>query len=185
MDPMNQLIVAILAGGLGTRLRSVVSDRPKVLAEIGGKPFLAYLLDHLSSFGFGTVVLCTGYLGEQIAQRFGKRYGEMELFYSQESSPLGTAGALRLALPLLKSESALVVNGDSFCDADLRGFWEWHREREADASMLLVEVPDTRRYGRVSVDNKGRVIRFEEKNEEGAPGWINAGIYLIRRRLLE
>ncbi|NLC70793.1 MAG: galactokinase, partial [Desulfuromonadaceae bacterium] len=105
--------------------------------------------------------------------------------YSQEASPLGTAGALRLALPLLKSESALVVNGDSFCDADLRGFWEWHRGREADASMLLVEVPDTRRYGRVSVDNEGRVIRFEEKNEEGAPGWINAGIYLIRRRLLE
>ena len=106
---------AILAGGLGTRLRSVVKDRPKVLAEIRGVPFLTYLLDQLAAAGVRDVVLCTGYMGEQVRSAFGDSYGGMCLSYSQESSPLGTAGALRLALPLFKSSSVLVMNGDSFC----------------------------------------------------------------------
>jgi len=182
---LEQVTAVILAGGLGTRLRAVVSDRPKALAGIGEKPFLAYLLDHLSSCGLRSVVLCTGFLGEQIRQVFGDRYGDLELFYSQESSPLGTAGALRLALPLVKSGSALIFNGDSFCDANLRNFWEQHAKKDADASMLLVEMPDPRRFGRVVVDADGRVLRFDEKNNHGAPGWINAGIYLIKRRMLQ
>jgi len=185
IDSLEQVTAVILAGGLGTRLRAVVSDRPKVLAGIGGKPFLAYLLDHLSSSGVRSVVLCTGFLGEQIRQLFGNQYGDLELFYSQESSPLGTAGALRLALPLVKSESALVMNGDSFCDANLRNFWERHVKQDADASMLLVEMPDTKRYGRVVVNTDGRVLKFDEKDDRGAPGYINAGIYLVRRRLLQ
>ncbi len=95
------LTATILAGGLGTRLRSVVADRPKVLAEIHERPFLAYLLDQLAAAGVRNVVICTGYLGERVRAIFGNSYGEMQLHYSQESSPMGTAGALRLALPKL------------------------------------------------------------------------------------
>src|SRR5438067_2311376 len=98
---MPEITGAILAGGLGTRLRSVVSDSPKVLALVRGKPFLAYLLDQLGAAGIGRVVLLTGYKGEQIEETFGSRHGNIQLEYSAETEPLGTAGALRLALPKL------------------------------------------------------------------------------------
>jgi len=192
VQDLASVTAAILAGGLGTRLRSVVADRPKVLAEIRGRPFLAYLLDQLAAAGLRTVVLCTGYMGEQVRAMFGDFYGDLRLAYSQESSPLGTAGALRLALPLFKAETVLVMNGDSFCQVNLRAFWAWHCARGADATLLLTRVPDTKRYGRVHVDADGLVLRFDEKDnkpvlersEGSGPGWINAGIYLLNRRLL-
>jgi len=176
---------AILAGGLGTRLRSVVADRPKVLAEVHGRPFLNYLLDELVKVGIGSAVLCTGYMGDQVQAEFGPSYRSLKLAYSQESSPLGTAGALRLALPLLGSDSVLIMNGDSFCDTDFKAFWTWHSARRAAATLLLAEVSNTARYGRVLIDATGRVLRFEEKNGDSGPGWINAGIYLLKRQLLE
>ena len=96
----SRITAAILAGGLGTRLRPVLADRPKVLAEINGRPFLACLLDQLANAGCRSVILCTGYLGEQIYSAFGESYGSLlRLGYSREERPLGTAGALRLALP--------------------------------------------------------------------------------------
>jgi len=175
---------AVLAGGLGTRLRSMVTDRPKVLAEIRGQPFLAYLLDQVAAAGVRYVVLCTGYLGEQVRAAFGDSYDSLRLVYSQEPSPLGTAGALRLALPLFKSETVLVMNGDSFCQANLRAFWAWHCARGADATLLLTRMPDTERYGRVHVDANGLVLGFDEKGGNSGPGWVNAGIYLLNHHLL-
>ncbi|HSB68406.1 MAG TPA: nucleotidyltransferase family protein [Candidatus Methylomirabilis sp.] len=175
---------AILAGGLGTRLRPVVADRPKVLAEVGGRPFVAYLLDQLSQAGIDSAILCTGYLGEQVEATFGARYGSLRLTYSRERSPRGTAGALRLALPLFESPSVLVLNGDSYCEADLPAFWSWHGAREAKATILLRHMPDTARYGRVAVDADGRVLGFSEKGAQAGPGWINAGAYLLARRLI-
>jgi NDP-sugar pyrophosphorylase family protein len=170
----------------------VVSDKPKVLVEVRGRPFLAYLLEQLAAAGVRYVVLCIGYLGEQAQATFGDFYGGLRLVYSQESSPLGTAGALRLALPLFKpglseanvSDSVLVMNGDSFCKANLRAFWAWHCARGADATLLLTQVPDTKRYGRVHVDADGFVLSFDEKGDKSGPGWINAGIYLLNHRLL-
>ena len=175
---------AILAGGLGTRLCSVVADRPKVLAEVRGRPFLAYLLDQLTNIGIRQVVLCTGYLGEKVQNVFGDSYGNLSLVYSQESSPLGTAGALRLALTLFKSDSVLVMNGDSFCESNLIAFWTWHSARNAGATLLLTEVADTKQYGQVHFDANGLVLSFDEKDDKGGPCWINAGIYLIKRHLL-
>lgn len=180
-----QVTAAILAGGLGTRLRSIVADRPKVLAEVRGRPFLAYLLDQVAAAGVKMVVLCTGYLGEQVRETFGDTYRSLRLFYSQESSPLGTAGALRLALPLFESDTVLVMNGDSFCETNLGTFWTWHCAREAAATLRLIKVVDTRRYGRVQIDANGRVFGFDEKGDTSAPGWINAGIYLLKRHLLQ
>src|SRR3989338_6029269 len=111
---LSGVTVAILAGGLGTRLRSVIADRPKVLAEVRGRPFLTYIFDQLIAASIKYAVLCTGYLGEKVCDRFGDSYGSLRLAYSQEPSPRGTAGALRLALPLFKSDSVLVMNGDSY-----------------------------------------------------------------------
>ena len=174
---------AILAGGLGTRLRSVVADRPKVLAPVAGRFFLTYLLDQLADAGFSEVVLCTGYLGEQLEEHFGSRFRRLRLHYSKEAAPLGTGGALRLALPMLGSEPVLVLNGDSYCQVDLAGFVHHHQEKRAKASMVLTQVADVSRYGSVDVDAEGRVRGFGEKARSGA-GWINAGIYLLDKDLL-
>lgn len=176
---------AILAGGLGTRLRPVVYDRPKVLAPLHGRPYIAYLLDQLADAGLRTAVLCTGDRGEQVRAALGRQHGPLQLSYSQEQTPLGTAGALRLALQDLPHSTWLVLNGDSYCEVDLPSFFAEHCERRALASIVLAHVADTRRYGRVQLADDGSAARFEEKAASSGPGWINAGIYLLHRTLLE
>jgi NDP-sugar pyrophosphorylase family protein len=175
---------AILAGGLGTRLRPVVADRPKVLAEVHGHPFLTYLLDQIAAAGVKRVVLCTGHMAEQVRTAFGDGYSGLRVMYSQESSPLGTGGALRRALPLLESDPVLVLNGDSYCSVDLGDFWEFHRVVDAAGSVALTEVQDTRRYGRAVVRPDGAISGFAEKADTQGPGWISTGIYLFSQRLL-
>ena len=183
-DDLGQVTALVLAGGLGTRLRPVVADRPKALVEVGGRPFVTLLLDQLAAAGVRDVILCTGYRGEQVRASLGERYASLRLGYSQEPEPLGTAGALRLALPYVRSGVALVLNGDSYCQADLRAFWGWHQARRAAASLLLTQVADTRRYGRVERNSQDVVTAFVEKSAAGGPGWISAGIYWLSRQLL-
>src|SRR5439155_10529669 len=108
-----ELTAAILAGGLGTRLWTVVHNQPKVLAKVHGRPYLTYLLDQLAPCGIGEVVLLTGYLAAQVQQTLGERYAGLQLTYSAEPAPLGTAGALGNALPHLTSPTILLMNGDS------------------------------------------------------------------------
>ena len=175
---------AILAGGLGTRLRPAVGDRPKVLAEVHGRPFLSYLLDKLDATGIRTAVLCVGYGANQVKAAFGDRFKGLRLIYSREPEPLGTAGALRFALPHLAGDPVLALNGDSFCEIDLAAFNEWHCARGGAASLVLTRVDDAARYGNVVCDEGDRVLRFEEKPEATGPGRINAGIYLIHRSLI-
>ena len=177
--------IAILAGGLGTRLRPAIGERQKVLAEIDGRPFLAYLLDQVAAAGFREVVLCVGWQAQQVEAALGRAHGPLRLRYSRESAPLGTAGALRLALPALAGEPILVMNGDSYCAADLAAAGRWHCEHGSEATLLLVEVPDTTRYGRVELDEHDRICRFVEKQRAGGPGWINAGIYFLARSRVE
>ncbi|MEW6156924.1 MAG: nucleotidyltransferase family protein [Verrucomicrobiota bacterium] len=179
------IAVAILAGGLGTRLRPVLADRPKVMAEVAGRPFLSYWFDRLEQQGFRDVVLCTGFLAEQIHDFFGSNYGNLRLRYSREPAPLGTAGALRHALDQLDSECLLVLNGDSWCDAPLANFWQNHRARRCGASLVLTRVEDTSRFGWVKVNWHGRVQEFREKHPFAGTGWINAGIYLMDRKWIE
>ncbi len=180
----SHVTAAILAGGLGTRLRTVVADRPKVLAEVNGRPFLSFLLDQLSRAGVRSVVLCTGYRGEQVCRSLGERYRDLQLSYSHETRALGTAGALRLALPRLASDPVLVMNGDSFCAADLADFWNFHCGRRAEATILLTRGARAQRFGGVNIDNNGAVLEFAEKRTGGGADWINGGIYLLSRRAL-
>ena len=182
---LSRVTAVILAGGLGTRLRSKVSDQPKVLAKVGARPFLACLLDYLAAAGCRKVLLCTGYLGEQVAHAFGKNYGSLSLVYSQEQTPLGTGGALRLALSHVESDPVLVMNGDSFCDMDLNAFWNWHCQRQVSASIVLARVARSERYGQVKVDADGRILEFAEKQRGAEAGWINTGIYLLSQEMIQ
>jgi NDP-sugar pyrophosphorylase family protein len=176
---------AILAGGLGRRLRTVVADRPKVLAPVHGRPYLTYLLDQVAAAGVGEVVLLTGYLSDQVQSALGRTYAGMRLDYSAEPDPLGTAGALRLALARLPRPNVLVLNGDSYCDVALTDFWSFHCRQAANLSLVLTRVADSSRYGRVHLAPDERIVRFEEKLAAGGAGWINAGVYLMKRSLIE
>ena len=178
------LTVAVLAGGMGTRLRSVIPDRPKVLAPAGGRPFLSWWFDALDAQGFRDVVLCTGYRAGQVRDSFGSVHRNLRLRYSAEEEPLGTAGALRHALELFRSEPVLVLNGDSFCDVDLSAFCHNHRQSGLRASLVLARVEDTSRFGSVQFQSGGRIEAFREKISRAEPGWINAGVYLFSRELL-
>ena len=175
------LRVFILCGGLGTRLRSVLSDRPKSMAPVAGVPFLEILLHRLRLQGVREVVLGTGYMAEKIEDYFqdGGRLG-LSIRYSRESEPLGTGGALKLAEVEL-SDPVAVLNGDSYVEWDLAAAWRLFQDKKPAAIMVLQTVPDIGRYGSVTLDPEGRVIEFVEKGTRTGAGLINAGVYLLRR----
>ena len=175
----------ILAGGLGTRLRSTVPHRQKVMAEIGGRPFLTFLLDQLISAGAFDVVLCTGHRADEVYEELGEAYKSLKLRYSRESEPLGTAGALRLALPKIKSQTVMIMNGDSYIDTDIKAFLEWYSKINPAIALIMTKILNTSRYGILVPDDNGCILRFEEKGESELSGWINAGIYLLDKCLLE
>lgn len=181
---LGEVDAVILAGGLGTRLRSVLADRPKPLAMVAGHPFLAWILDVLADAGVRRAVICTGYMAEMVEHELGQRHGPLELCYSREDLPRGTGGAVMDALAAATSDTILALNGDSICLADLNRFAAEHRRRATAASLLLTQVADSSRYGRVELADDARVTAFVEKGGQPSPGWINAGVYLLRRDLL-
>jgi NDP-sugar pyrophosphorylase family protein len=184
MQSLLDMTAIILAGGLGTRLRSVVSDKPKVLAQIGNRPFMTFLLDQLVAAKAKEVVLCTGYMADQIHEKLGNTYKSLKIIHSREPELLGTGGALRRALPHLNSDPVLIMNGDSFVDADLTAYVKWFFKQGRQASLLLVKVLNTDRYGKVLFAKDGRLSAFEEKGSDTGPGWINAGIYIMKKSLV-
>lgn len=185
MRDLKNFSVAILAGGYGTRLAPAVVDKPKVLAKVSKRPFLEYLLNQLNNSHFKRAVLCTGYLSEQIEKTFGNRYKNLHLLYSTERSALGTAGSLRHALPLLTSETILVMNGDSFCDVDFKKFWKFHLNKKAKASLVLSKVVDPSHFGNVRLGVDERIIEFMEKKAGSGKRFVSAGIYLIQKVLIK
>jgi D-glycero-alpha-D-manno-heptose 1-phosphate guanylyltransferase len=171
----------VLAGGLGTRLRQVVPDLPKPMAPVAGRPFLEILLGALAAKGIDRVVLSVGHRAEAITGHFGSRWHGLEIDYAIEATPLGTGGAVRLALSRCRHDPVLVVNGDTFLDLEVDALM---RRWRADGAPVLVAraVPDTARFGRLTVDGD-RLAGFAEKGVPG-PGLINAGCYLVPRNLL-
>lgn len=168
----------ILAGGLGTRLRSVVSDRPKPMASVHGKPFLEILVQSLYGKGVNEIVLLTGYQSEWIEAYF-RSCTTPRVWISREDVPLGTGGAVKYA-EHFATDPTLLVNGDTFFDVDMAGLLRRHREKRRAATLSLTEVSDAARYGSVLVDSHGLVVRFEEKaNHLQGPGLINAGVTLL------
>lgn len=176
----------ILAGGRGTRLREVVDDRPKPLAEVAGRPFLAWLLMALRVRKVNRVILATGYKHEMISDYFGDgcEYG-LELVYMPEPTPLGTGGAVRHALSAVQSERLMVLNGDSYCPFDLDLLSHQHTISDAKISLWLVQMDDCSRYGAVEIDADGCIVTFKEKTPNLKAGYINAGVYLIEKQVLK
>jgi NDP-sugar pyrophosphorylase family protein len=176
----------LLVGGLGTRLRSAVPSLPKTLASVGDKPFLELLVRQLGSQELHQLVMCTGYLAEQIQEVFqdGSDFGAT-IEYSKETVPLGTAGALKLAQRYVQNESEfLVINGDTFLEIDFNEFILSHRKHRSLATMAVVPVENSSRYGTVQVGADGRILGFREKKGQNAPGIINAGVYVFSNAAL-
>jgi D-glycero-alpha-D-manno-heptose 1-phosphate guanylyltransferase len=181
----DDIAAAILAGGLGSRLRSVISDRPKVLAPVDGVPFLSHLIRQLGRAQIDEAVLLVGYGANRVSSEIGERHYGVNLKYSFEKELLGTGGAVRLAFPILRGKSILLMNGDSYCNLDLRAFVNYHHAHGESVSLTLTWVDDASRYGSIALGPDDRITQFEEKKPHPAPGWINAGIYLIDRELFE
>jgi NDP-sugar pyrophosphorylase family protein len=183
-DAWADVTAVILAGGVGSRLRSVVSDRPKGLAEVCGRPFLAFLLDQLADAGARSVFISTGHLADQVEAAFGPSWRGMSIAYSREAAPLGTGGGLRLAFNRIPTATMLVMNGDSYCGVDLTAVVVDHITHGRVPTLVLSRQADTSRFGRVERDADDRITAFREKAEAGGPGWINAGIYALDRALV-
>ena len=174
----------VLAGGMGTRLRSVIQDIPKPMAPVGDQPFLSFILDELQAQGVRRVVLSTGYKHEVVEQHYGNRYKNLELIYSIEKTPLGTGGGIKKALEQVRTPHAVVLNGDTMFKADLQQMKKFHLQNEADMTIALKKMENCQRYGTVET-KESRVVRFREKSEELAAGAINGGIYMLKTDLLK
>ncbi len=164
----------VLAGGLGTRLRAAVSDVPKPMAPIQGRPFLERLLDYWIGQGVERAVLAVGYMHETIRKHFGEKYRNCAITYSVEHQPLGTGGALVQALPVVQGKTFLVLNGDTYFAVALSALTEFHRQHRAEVSLALFRS-DNPRYTGVSLATDGRVTNLSGR------GAANGGVFMFER----
>lgn len=175
----------LLAGGLGTRLQSVVNDRPKPLADVCGKPFMEYLILELKKHGITDLVFAVGYKGEMVEEYFGdgKQLG-VNIEYSYEKEQLGTAGAIKNAGGYIKESEFFVLNADTFYQAAYRDVIDLYKQTNVEMALVLRKVPDVSRYGSVKLEDH-LITGFNEKVSEHIPGVINGGIYLMRNTVLD
>lgn len=173
----------ILCGGEGLRLRALTSG-PKPMISVAGRPFLELLFQQLRRHGIRRVILATGYKGSEIQSYFGNEASGLQLLYSPEPFALGTAGALRLASRSIESNTALILNGDSYTDADLQQFMKHHEESSADLSVLVVPSDGRTDCGSVATGTSNSLSAFDEKRNPLGSKKMNAGIYAISRELL-
>jgi len=171
----------LLAGGLGTRLATRLNGVPKPMAPVAGRPFLEILLNQVERAGCTRALLSVGHLHESIQNHFGSSWRGMQLHYVFEAVPLGTGGAIRAALLQATEEYVLVLNGDTFLQADYAALLAFHAAEGASLTMAITLQEDIARYGGVLVAGK-RIVGFQEKGQSGS-GWINAGEYVLNRNL--
>ncbi|MBL7185303.1 MAG: NTP transferase domain-containing protein [Phycisphaerae bacterium] len=183
-NKLSDIDVVILCGGTGSRLRRVVDDRPKPMAEINDRPFLDILIDSFCEFGFRRFILCAGYMSQIIRDYYSSPRSSRQFVISEEHKPLGTAGAIKNAAKFIRSDTFLVANGDSFCSVDLRAFYDFHSARHALMSMVVLDTQNTGDCGLVSLDGSQRIVGFEERNQRCQSRYVNAGIYLFQKELL-
>lgn len=178
----NKIDAVILCGGKGTRLQSIVFDRPKALATFGDTTFLNILINSLKSHGFKRSILCVGYMKDQIKDHF-KNTDDIKILFSEEDVPLGTGGALKKAEPLIQSETFVVMNGDSICDINFQDFYGFHKNKKSLLSIALVRTKETKDYGSVIMNESHEIILFKEKVSNNSPCLVNAGVYLMQKEI--
>lgn len=185
---MEKLDAIILAGGLGTRLRKVINDLPKGLAPVNKRPFLDIILNSLNKWDYciRSVIIAVGYMADKIVKEYSDRSGyNFKILFSEEKELLCTGGAIKKALRYTKADDILVLNGDSYLDVDIEELIKAHRRNNAVMTMVLKEVENANRYGRVKIGSDYRIIYFEEKNPKQEGGYINAGMYIFKRELFD
>jgi D-glycero-alpha-D-manno-heptose 1-phosphate guanylyltransferase len=177
--------VVILAGGLGKRLASVTGGGQKVLAEIGGKPFLSILIDYIASQGGTRFILCIGHGAAQVESYFARAHSELDIVLSKEEEPLGTGGAIKKGSALVNSDVFLAMNGDCFCVIDYKSLIGFHRQHKAEATIAITSVDDAREYGTIETDATCHITAFREKQPAVRSAHINTGTYCLDRRAFD
>lgn len=183
-DSLYKMDVLILVGGRGTRLRSVVNDRPKPMADINGRPFLDRLIEYISSFGHDRFILCAGHMAEYLKDYYQDMNLPYEIVLSIERTALGTGGAVKNAEKLIQTDIFLVMNGDSFCPIDLTDFISFHYRKRSLVSIAVVKAKQTGDYGLIKLNKSQRIISFDEKIHGNKKNYINAGVYLLNKSIL-
>lgn len=173
----------ILAGGLGTRLKGVISDMPKPMAPINDIPFIKYLFDYLQDFNIERIILSVGYKFEVIEDYFGNSYKNSELIYAIENEPLGTGGGIANALSYANSDQVFLLNGDTFFKVDLFDLYNFHLKCNSELTLSLKYLQNFDRYGSVKTDNS-KVVAFSEK-QPLSEGYINGGVYVINKSIFK
>ena len=180
---INECDCVILCGGLGKRLRDVVNDVPKVMAQVNGRPFLDLLVEYLKSQHIERIILCTGYKADMVEEYYRANDFGITIDFSMENEPLGTGGALKNAREIVLSDPFFVLNGDSFLSADLQAFFNFHKDKKCLASMLVSQVENGKDFGSLTLDAGGQIVDFKEKKEEGGECLVNAGVYCFNQEI--
>lgn len=167
----------ILAGGLGTRLRSVVDDVPKCMAPVAGKPFLHYVIAHLKNQGIQHFIFSLGYLHEQIENYLQQT--DLDYSISLENEPLGTGGAIKLGCEKARGKSLLICNGDTLYQIDVAELSAFHFGKNSECTLALKPMKNFDRYGVVAINSEGRITSFKEKMAYES-GLINGGVYALQ-----
>ncbi len=171
----------ILAGGFGTRLQKVVNDVPKSMALINNKPFLEYQMNYLKYYDVNRIVLSVGYKNQIISNYFKNEFNSIEIKYAKEDEPLGTGGGIKNAFKKIKGKQAFVLNGDSLFNIDLNEFYNFHKSKNSNLSIALRCLQNIDRFGSVEIDEHNRIVNFIEKKSKKNSGYINGGVYLIKK----
>ena len=180
---MKKIDAVILCGGQGKRLKQLVSDKPKPMADINGLPFLDRLIGYIDKIGINNYILCAGFMAEYIEKYYQATNKIKNLIIVKEKQPLGTAGALKNAQKFIKTDPFLVVNGDSFCAVDLKKFFGFHLARKASLSMVVCRKENEGDQGSVILDSSDKIAGLEEKTRS-ASSLVNAGVYLFNKKML-
>ena len=183
IDDFRRLMIEaiVLAGGQGTRLRAIVRDLPKPMADIAGRPFLWWLMTRLNRQCVGRVILSVGYKSEAIQDFFGTAFDGMEISYAVEKEPLGTGGAMKYALEKARVPQVIVLNGDTYADVSLQGILYRFDSASTNLAVAVMYLNDSTRYGSLVIDEKTNTITGFNEKQGAAAGYVNAGVYCLRR----
>jgi D-glycero-alpha-D-manno-heptose 1-phosphate guanylyltransferase len=168
----------ILAGGLGTRLQTVVSDVPKCMAPINGVPFINFVIAYLKNEGIDRFVFSLGYKSEMVIEYVDEHFKDLDKIYVVENEQLGTGGAIKKACGVTRGQDVVIVNGDTIFNIDLSSLLSAHHSQNADCSLALTELYNCSRYGKVDFEQDSIIAAFHEKGDN-TRGYINGGIYML------
>jgi NDP-sugar pyrophosphorylase family protein len=181
---MNQQFdIIILAGGQGNRLKSITGAHPKVLTNINGYPFIYYIFDLLLQQGINQIILCAGYLANEIINKIGYKYKEINIIYSVEETPLGTAGAIKNAENLLHQQNVCIINGDTICDSDINKIFQNHQKNKSKLTIMITQNTNDNNAASIELNDKLQIISYQEKINTHKK-YASSGLYIVNKQLI-